>query len=386
MLELLDIRTIFFLFGLIALFIGATMLAVSHWMKADVSLLDWGIGSTMAGLGVLLLYGRGYIPDWVSIPLANVIAMTGQTFVWVAMRRFFDVKNPYRLPFLITGAWCVLFVGVYVVDASLTVRTLVSTAWTILITAASAYAAVRGARGRLIGPAVVIAVVFALLCVFAIFRMINAYRFGVDTVFSNSGPVIFYFLTGILASITSSASFLLLTIARLHARLDKLATLDSLTEVYNRRSLDKMGEVEAERARRTGQPLCLLVADLDHFKQINDAYGHPAGDTVLKEFVARVRDGLRAQDILGRYGGEEFVILLPATEIEQAIQVAERVRTAWSGRAMPISATPPLMATVSIGIAMGSGPSIHLEKLYGAADRALYQAKQAGRNRVVVAS
>lgn len=385
MLELLDLRTIFFLFALIALFIGATMLVVSYWMKADASLIDWGLGATMAGIGVLLLYGRGFIPDWMSIPLANVVAMTGQTFVWVALRRFFEVRAPYRLPFLITGVWCAAFVICYLMDVTITTRTLVATGWTILITAASAYAAVRRARGQLVVPAVLIAVVFALLCLFAFGRAISAYRIGVETVFTSNGPVILYFLTGILALITTSAAFLLMTIARLHARLDRLATLDSLTEVYNRRSLDKMAAAETERARRTGQPLCLLVADLDHFKQINDLHGHPAGDAVLKEFVARVRDGLRAQDILGRYGGEEFLILLPATEVEQAVQVAERVRNSWASSAVALPGGEQILATVSIGLAMGNGPSIHIEKLYAAADRALYQAKQGGRNRIVVA-
>jgi diguanylate cyclase (GGDEF)-like protein len=385
MLDLLDVRTIFFLFAVIALFIGATMLIVSSWMKADPSLVDWGLGATLAGVGVLLLYGRGFIPDWMSIPLANVVAMVGQTFVWVALRRFFEVKDPYHRPFLLTGIWCTLFVVCYLMDASLTDRTLVSTLWTMLITAASAYAAVRPARGRLLLPAAIIAVVFGLLSLFALGRTIVAYRSGVETVFSSNGPVILYFLTGILALITTSAAFLLMTIARLHARLDQLATLDSLTEVYNRRSLDKMAAAETERARRTGQPLCLLVADLDHFKQINDMHGHPAGDAVLKEFVARVRDGLRAQDILGRYGGEEFLILLPATEVEQAVQVAERVRTSWASSAVALPGGEQVLATVSIGLAMGSGPSIHIEKLYAAADRALYQAKQGGRNRIVVA-
>jgi diguanylate cyclase (GGDEF)-like protein len=255
----------------------------------------------------------------------------------------------------------------------------------MLITAASAYAAVRRARGQLVVPAVLIAVVFTLLCLFAFGRAVSAYRVGVETVFASNGPVILYFLTGILALITTSAAFLLMTIARLHAKLDRLATLDSLTEVYNRRSLDKMAAAETERARRTGQPLCLLVADLDHFKQINDLHGHPAGDAVLKEFVARVRDGLRAQDILGRYGGEEFLILLPATEVDQAVQVAERVRTSWASSAVALPGGEQILATVSIGLAMGNGPSIHIEKLYAAADRALYQAKQGGRNRIVVA-
>jgi len=385
MLDLLDIRTIFFLFALIALFIGATLLAVSHWMKADRSLVDWGIGVTLAGVGVLLLYARSLIPDWLSIPLANCVTMVGQAFIWAALRRFFEYRNPYRLPMIIAGLWSVFFVVLYGMDASLTTRTFVATVWTMFVSGASAVVAARKARGLLAGPAIIIAGIFGLMCIFAFWRGMIAYQYGVDSVFTSTGSLILYFLSAILALITSSAAFLLMTIARLHARLDRLATLDPLTEVYNRRSLDKMAAAETERARRTGQPLCLLVADLDHFKQINDLHGHPAGDAVLKEFVARVRDGLRAQDILGRYGGEEFLILLPATEIEQALQVAERVRTAWASKAVQLADGEQLLATVSIGLAMGNGPSIHIEKLYAAADRALYQAKQGGRNRIVVA-
>ena len=161
-------------------------------------------------------------------------------------------------------------------------------------------------------------------------------------------------------------------------KLRVLASRDSLTGVWNRAAMEERLAEECARAGRYGQPLALLVMDVDHFKQINDTIGHVAGDAVLKEVAAKAST-LRASDFLARFGGEEFVAILPNTDPEGARQVAERMRTTieagpWDRKAV----------TVSIGVS-NWGRAQTAEQILEAADDALYRSKRGGRNRVTTA-
>ncbi len=163
------------------------------------------------------------------------------------------------------------------------------------------------------------------------------------------------------------------------ARMATQATTDPLTGRANRRAVDDELQRQQALFERSRAPFSVLLLDIDHFKQINDVHGHGIGDDALKAFARRVAASLRPSDFLGRYGGEEFVVILPATPLEQALQVAQRVCDAVA--AQPLLATPRLPTTVSIGVAAcraGEGAVQVLE----AADRAVYAAKHSGRNRV----
>jgi len=164
---------------------------------------------------------------------------------------------------------------------------------------------------------------------------------------------------------------------------EKLATMaktDGLTGIYNRRYLDQRLQEELDRSQRHDSPLSLLLLDIDHFKSINDTYGHLCGDYALRGIAAELRQSLRRIDILGRYGGEEFCCILPETPLEQAHNLAERCRA-------QIADTPfncfdqQLKVTASIGVA-GQLPDDTVDSLIKRADAALYQAKYQGRNRV----
>jgi len=165
------------------------------------------------------------------------------------------------------------------------------------------------------------------------------------------------------------------------ARAEDLATTDPLTGCSNRRQIVSMLGLEAARAAR-GEPFCLCMADLDRFKSINDLHGHAAGDEVLIEFVGVARKALRPTDSLGRWGGEEFLIVLAQTTRVEAEKIAERVRGLVEACAIPTLAG--MRATVSIGVAEHREGETALQTVERA-DQALYAAKQAGRNRVVAA-
>ena len=171
-------------------------------------------------------------------------------------------------------------------------------------------------------------------------------------------------------------SLVLMVNERVQSRLHELATCDSLTGVLNRRAFLAAAEAELERSRRYGTALGLVMIDLDHFKRVNDTYGHQAGDRVLVDFTQRVKLLLRTTDVFGRMGGEEFILLLPQTALNEALQVAERIRCSLA----VADINPPYTASFGVATAVGGAPAI--ESLIANADTALYRAKATGRNRV----
>ena len=163
--------------------------------------------------------------------------------------------------------------------------------------------------------------------------------------------------------------------------IERLASIDDLTQLWNRRTLLRMIEEEALRATRTAAPFCLLLLDLDRFKQVNDTFGHPLGDSVLCRFAQIATNAARATDRVGRWGGEEFAVLLPATTLAGAQVIAERLRVAVETAAWSELA-PGLTLTVSGGLAERA-PDERVNRLILRCDAALYTAKNVGRNRVV---
>lgn len=186
--------------------------------------------------------------------------------------------------------------------------------------------------------------------------------------------------------IATSLGFLLMNRERQEREHARLAMTDGLTGVYNRRTLFELGEKELLRARRTGASLSIVLLDVDHFKRVNDKYGNLGGDAVLLRFVEVVRGCLRQSDVLTRYGGEQFCILLPGVGRAGARVVGERIRATIEASTFFVGAVP-LRVTSSVGVAELSGDAAAtLSSLVARADQALYIAKRDGRNRVSVAA
>lgn len=187
----------------------------------------------------------------------------------------------------------------------------------------------------------------------------------------------------------------LATLIDVNKRLEKLALTDELTGLFNYRYfMHRLGQ-ETARVQRTGQPLCLLFIDIDHFKRVNDMHGHAVGDQVLRHISALLRtevEGdaivahLRKSDVVARYGGEEFAVLLPDSGPGGGIKMAERVRAAMEESPFQLSSGRTVPVTISVGVAAIPDHTREAEKLVAAADAALYAAKAEGRNRVRTAS
>jgi two-component system, cell cycle response regulator len=189
----------------------------------------------------------------------------------------------------------------------------------------------------------------------------------------------------LLARVGSAAHVKLLQdqLRERNEELDRVSRTDPLTGLYNRRHLDQELARTQSEARRRGEPMSVLMLDIDHFKRVNDTHGHPAGDLVLQAFARRLQDTLRAGDIAGRWGGEEFLLILPRTDLDGAREVGERLRGAVD--ASPVIADEcPVRVTVSGGCA--SGLINDDTDLVALADSCLYLAKSEGRNRIVGAA
>jgi diguanylate cyclase (GGDEF)-like protein len=177
-----------------------------------------------------------------------------------------------------------------------------------------------------------------------------------------------------------------LSVIRLMERHKELAARDGLTGLYNRRSFDELlAQVVAREDRRPQGGFALLMLDLDHFKKLNDTFGHPAGDAALKHAALTLSRRIRKNDVLARYGGEEFTVILDGADLAKAGELAERVREALE-KGQIVFEGARLAVTASIGLAVWPADGRDGASLVAAADRALYAAKQAGRNRIVSAA
>jgi two-component system cell cycle response regulator len=164
----------------------------------------------------------------------------------------------------------------------------------------------------------------------------------------------------------------------------EMAVTDGLTGLHNRRYMESHLGALVEQAASRGKPLSLLVLDIDYFKSVNDGFGHDAGDDVLREFATRVRKSIRGIDLACRYGGEEFVVVMPETDMAVAAVVAERIRRRIAGEPFPINqGEGALDVTISIGLAALASANDSAATILKRADQALYRAKRDGRNRVV---
>ena len=203
---------------------------------------------------------------------------------------------------------------------------------------------------------------------------------------SPSSAQVMVFVSLIALNLLGALGFILLGKERAEREIRKLAMVDGLTGILNRRAFMDRAEQELAGALRNRQPLSLLMFDIDHFKRINDEYGHAAGDMVLVEISRLLAQRLRKQDSFGRYGGEEFCILLPATEESGARALAENLRQAVEVRQL-VAGEASISVTISIGIGVCqtfcADCHVDFNRILKDADRALYQSKAAGRNRVV---
>lgn len=248
----------------------------------------------------------------------------------------------------------------------------------------------RFSRSQVRFPAMFSAVLLAMFSAFNLVRSgVEAFDFRDKALTHEVSSLAFCLFLAVALGL--AFGFFWMTTAVLTLELEHMASTDPLTRLYNRRVFLKWCEKELLRTQRTHVPFSLLMLDLDHFKRVNDNYGHQAGDEVLCAAVEKMQDSIRGLDVLCRWGGEEFAVLLPNAPIEATRLVAERIRENIGKIVIPngreaVPEADAFWLTVSIGTATYRDFDDGIAAMLQRADRALYAAKQAGRNRVLVAS
>lgn len=307
----------------------------------------------------------------------NGLVLLGFVLFHVGCRRFFGQRVQWRrivVPFALVMLSLAWFAGP---DPSYRMRVaIVTAAIAVAHTSTLVFLWQRGNRNF---PVRMVQVTLALhLCVLLVRLQSVLSVPEVGNLMEASTLQTFYLGAYVLAVLLLSIGAVLMATDRVRTELEHMATHDVLTGTLNRRAILGFCEDEHERSLRYKQPFSLMMIDLDHFKAVNDTHGHQHGDRVLLHFVECTRAALRRADRFGRYGGEEFLVLLPNTTTDAALPVAERIRAA-------LSTGHALDCTASIGLTHWRGPEDTLDAMLGRADAALYRAKAQGRNKTCTA-
>ncbi len=231
------------------------------------------------------------------------------------------------------------------------------------------------------GAMAIISLLILFTC-YAGLYLLSYWQAPLEPISANALLGVFFFNLGVVFAMFSYLGFFYVkSISSANRKLNRLASVDELTQLYNRRQAKALAETELSRADRNNLPLCVMLLDLDHFKLINDVYGHDKGDQVLQYLAKIMHRELRQHDIIGRWGGEEFMILLPETDLAHAEHIGERLRGAIAGHAWGTDLGHDLQVTASIGMSQHK-PNETFNRLLKRADTALYMSKSEGRNRV----
>ncbi|WP_231716706.1 GGDEF domain-containing protein [Burkholderia ubonensis] len=347
--------------------------------------LEWFAANVGMVIALPLILMRGRIPDTLSVVIANLLMALSAVTYYAGCARF--LGRPARWPALtvsLVPLGIALVYWRYVVD-SIPIRVLVTALFSSAVCVAVALLVLRHRpSGRSAYPYWVTAVIAFLFALCQVARGIYFMTLnGVSSplMFATTGSVILLVAgAAIMPTLSMSAMMMVHDVLLADAR--EAANRDFLTGALSRKGFEAVARALLVKAGRQGLPISLLIVDLDHFKSINDTLGHVGGDTVLREFVRVTQMQLRRGDVLGRIGGEEFAVLLPATGLDDARRFAERLRNA--AIAQPVATVAgPCIYSISGGLAAWrSGET--LDHLSRRADTALYEAKRSGRNRVCI--
>jgi diguanylate cyclase (GGDEF)-like protein len=381
----LDVNTLFMVTIYVEAILGLLLLFAWVQNTAIQAVAWWGFAHLIRAASVVLFGMYGSAPDLISIDLANALLFTSFAVTWTGSR-VFDGR-PVEPVYLVTGAvlWLLVCRLPVLADAVET-RALIATGIITTYTWLTAYEFWRGRSEPLVSrwPAI-----FMLFAHGALFLLRTPLAAMLPWSPSNHllGSVWLTVLSFEALLFTISIAFILLAMAkeRTELRHRTAAMVDPLTGIANRRSFLQDAAQLAKRHTANPRPTAVLLIDLDHFKSINDRFGHALGDRALEIFAESARQSVRSSDLVGRLGGEEFAAVLVNTSQDKAVAVAERIRASFAQAALEVDSRP-VGATVSIGLVHCQDAVLDVPELLAQADQALYFAKEHGRNRVEVAS
>jgi len=375
----LDVKTLFYLTIYVDAILGTLLLFVWSQSASPKALGWWGSAHLMRALSVVFYGLYGTISDLITIDFANAILLGSYAVTWNGARVFDGRKT--RLGSLMAGAaiWVALCLWPGFADQHL--RALVTAAIIATYTWLTAFEFWRGRSERLVSRWPAIFIMFAHGALFLLrspladmVKLPNGDPMFASAWFSVLGAESLLF--------PISIAFILLAMAKERMELThkNAAKLDPLTGLPNRRAFLQDAEQLRSMQIARGHAIAVLMIDLDHFKSINDRYGHSVGDRVLEIFAVTASEHLRSFDLIGRLGGEEFAVVIADGDYDKAVAMAERIRTDFAAAAAVVDGNK-VAATASVGVSLIGRPAEEVS-LLGEADKALYRAKDRGRNRV----
>jgi diguanylate cyclase (GGDEF)-like protein len=375
----LDVATLYLVATMVAAMLGTMLLFFGR--QENIPALKWWGTAYLLGAASVALWtlGGNRLGDILSLAL-SAVGFVACGMVWNASRVFHGRKP--NLPGLVLGAIAWIAAVTTIAPEASATRVTVG-AGIVAIYAALTAAELWSERRRTLQkrwPAIVVPALHGFVLMLPILLGDLLHRH--EEIFSGSIWVTVFSIELVLYAVGTVFVIFMLVSERTVTVHRTAASMDPLTGMFNRRGFVEATSRVIEREANAGRPVTVLIFDIDHFKSINDRFGHPAGDEILKLFATVVVNTLRISDLSGRIGGEEFAALLPCS-LEEGVIAAERVREAFAASGIAVE-EGPVETSVSIGVA-GGPAGTELEVLLAAADTALYQAKRSGRNRVEAA-
>ena len=381
----IDVRAAFIFSAFLTATISLSILFYSLSKKENRTFIWLSTASGLLTISFIFSSLRGQIPDFLSIIVSNELFILCLIAFYEVFRNFLIVSSKGRLLgpcLLILQLFLLIWYTYY--NPNFHIRVIIVNC-SMIIMSSCIIRLILSNISKTQRPFHIFAAIPFLLILFLSMVRIVPIMFGkplIENLFFSSEYAFSIVLYGILL-VWISFSVVFISANELQNQLSKIALTDPLTGTLNRRALKGAVEREIARAKRTNLPLSLIVTDLDHFKKVNDEYGHPAGDAVLANIVKLYHGLLRTEDLLARYGGEEFVIVLPEADVTNALFVAERLRAACEKNIL-LFENQTIAVTSSFGVTGLFKEVKSYETLIKQADKALYRAKEEGRNRVVL--
>ncbi|AXF03719.1 sensor domain-containing diguanylate cyclase [Paraburkholderia hospita] len=372
-----DLRTVILMSSVMPGLMALVMFSLGRGFPANIrGVGHWASGALVVSMSAILLALRGGIGDWLSVVVANVGLILGTGLWLIGSQLFYGLHPSRRFVALLLVIGVIAMSWMTWVHPSVAGRTLCMSAILTVTFGLNSLTMLRLGKGS--NTALYVGSMQLVQTVVTAARGLSMFvpAWASTGLFAPDFIQKIYLITSALMSLTVTVGLLFVAMDRLRNQLERQSFMDPLTGLLNRRAFLSAHQQEREKTMRTGGLLSLMLIDLDHFKQVNDTYGHATGDRILIDFAKRVADLLPAPGHVARWGGEEFAVLLPRVRPDEARDHAERIR---QRVAQKDDATLPGY-TCSIGVACMAASDATIEQLARDADEALYSAKRGGRN------
>ncbi|WP_266184066.1 GGDEF domain-containing protein [Dyella humicola] len=381
----LDIPTLTFVSLLMGIGASIGFTSLMTVLRNQTVLRIWVASLWIATFGVLLIGLRNLIPDLLSIVVGNGAIVFSNALMLKGIAKHLGQPMRWRWPGCFVLVYTAFSAWMTYVTPDLGMRLFIASLQAVIFDLAYAYLLLRYGEPAIRMSCRIAAAIMLINAAFFLVRAFMPVAYGASQDIMLAGtPVAATYIVGILTGLASYFALLQLITERLMVDLSRAAHTDGLTGLLNRSAIVAEGRASLARCQQRGQPFTLLIFDLDHFKQINDRWGHDVGDAVLRHVTAILRSGIHWPHMLAsRYGGEEFVLALPGATLEQGMDVAERLRHTLAHSHARID-DQSIPVTASIGVAVAR-PGTRFEQLVRQADEAMYRTKFDGRNGVSLA-